>query len=108
MALVWAASGCASYAVAAGFFVLRGPPWLRDFPQDAPSVLALQVALVALLLTGIRSFRFRRALLIDELRLRLLANVVAIASGVLAIAAGAESVLALTRPAAAPRATSLT
>jgi HAAS len=102
IALVWAASACASYAVAAGFFVLRGPSWLRDFPQGAPSMLALQVALVALLLTGIRAFRFRRALMIDELRLRVLANGVAIASGVLAIAAGAEFVLALTRPAAAP------
>jgi hypothetical protein len=102
MALFWAASACASYAVAAGFFVLRGPSWLRDFPQGAPSMLALQVALVALLLTGIRAFRFRGALLIDELRLRLLANGVAIASGALAIAAGAELVLAVTRPAAAP------
>jgi hypothetical protein len=101
-ALVWAVTACAGYAVAAAFFVLSGPVWLRDFPQGAPSMLALQVALVALVLAGLRALRFRTTPLTDELRLRLVANGVAIAATVVAAAAGAELLLALTRPAAAP------
>lgn len=101
-ALVWSVTACTSYAIAAAFFVLSGPVWLRDFPQGAPSMLALQVAVVALVLTGLRALRFRTTPLIDELRLRLIANGVAIATTVVALAAAAELLLALTRPAAAP------
>lgn len=101
-ALVWAATGWASYAVAAGFFVLAAPSWLRDFPQGAPSMLALQVAAVALVVTAVRALRERKELLIDELRLRLVANGVVIAAAAIAAAALGELVLALTRPAPAP------
>lgn len=101
-ALVWAVIACASYTVAAAFFVLSGPVWLRDFPQGAPSMLALQVAFVALVLTGLRALRFRTTPVIDELRLRLIANGAAIATSFVAAAAIAELLLALTRPAAAP------
>lgn len=101
-ALVWAATACAGYGVASAFFTLTGPSWLRDFPQGTPSVLALQLAAVALVLSAVRATRFRNALLIDELRLRLVANGATIATSVVAAAAGAELLLALTRPAAAP------
>ena len=102
IALVFAATACTCYAVAGALFVLTAPSWLRDFPQGAPSMLALQVAAIALLVTGVRVLRFRRELLIDELRLRFVANGVVIASVAVALAAGAELVLALTRPAPAP------
>jgi hypothetical protein len=102
IALVFAATACACYAAAAALFVLTAPSWLRDFPQGAPSMLALQVATVALFVTGVRALRIRSALLVDELRLRYVANSVVIASLAVALAAGAELVLALTRPAPAP------
>ena len=101
-AFIWAATACVSYGTAAVFFILTAPSWLRDFPQGAPSMLALQVAAVALALTGIRAVRFRRMLLIDELRLRLIGNGLVLATSALAAGAGLELVLALTRPAAAP------
>jgi hypothetical protein len=102
LALVWAATGWASYAVAAAFFVLAAPSWLADFPQGAPSMLALQVAAVALAVTAVRALRQRNELLIDELRLRLVANGVVIAAAAIAAAALCELLLALTRPAPAP------
>lgn len=101
-ALVGAAAACGSYAIAAAVFVLTAPSWLHDFPQGAPSMLALQVAAVALALTGVRAFRSRKALLIDEMRLRLVASGACIATGAVVAAAGAELALALTRPAPAP------
>lgn len=101
-ALVWSATACAGYGIAAAFFILTAPSWLRDFPQGAPSMLALQVAAVALVLTGVRALRFRKTLLIDELRLRLIGNGVVIATTAVAAGAGLELLLALTRPAAAP------
>jgi hypothetical protein len=101
-ALGWAAAACGSYAVAAAYFILSAPSWLRDLPQGAPSMLALQVAAVALVLTGVRALRYRKALVIDELRLQLMGNGVVIATGAVAAGAGLELVLALTRPAAAP------
>lgn len=101
-ALVWAATACAGYAVAAAFFILTAPSWLRDFPQGAPSMIALQVAAVALVLSGIRALRFRGALLIDELRLRLIGNGVVIATGAVTAGPALELLLAMTRPAPAP------
>jgi hypothetical protein len=101
-AFVWAASAWAGYAVAAGIFILGAPSWLRDFPQGAASMLALQVAAVALLLTAVRTMRFRRALVIDEPRLRLIGNGLVIATAAVAAGAGLELLVALTRPAPAP------
>ena len=101
-AFVWATTACAAYGIAASFFILTAPSWLRDFPQGAPSMLALQVAAGALALTGVRALRFRKTLLIDELRLRLIGNGVVIATVAVAAGAGLELLLALTRPAAAP------
>ena len=101
-AIMCAFPAVGGYAVAAALFVLTGPDWLRDFPQGAPSMLALQVAAVALLVTGVRGLRFRRLWLVDELRVRLVAGGTAVATGVLAGAALLELLLALTRPAPAP------
>jgi hypothetical protein len=101
-ALIWAATACTAYAVAAAAFILMAPDWLRDFPQGAPSMLALQVALVALVVSAVRALRLRRALLIDELRVRLIGNGVVIATLAIAGASALELLLALTRPAAAP------
>jgi hypothetical protein len=101
-ALVAAVTACTGYAVAAALFILAAPTWLRDFPQGAPSMPALQIAAVALVLSGVRALRCRKRLLIDEARLRFVANGTAIATTVVAGAAGFELVLALTRPAPAP------
>ncbi|HEX6700178.1 MAG TPA: hypothetical protein VF101_05550 [Gaiellaceae bacterium] len=102
MALLWAATAWACYAVAAGLFVLAAPSWLHDFPQGAPSMLGLQVAAVALAVSGVRVFSFREQPLIDDLRLRLVAKGVAIATAAVLAAAVLELALALTRPAPAP------
>jgi hypothetical protein len=101
-ALVWVATAFATYAGAAIAFILTAPSWLHDFPQGAPTMLGLQVAFVALALSAIRTLRFRNTLVIDEPRLRLVSNGVLIAAVALAGAAGAELLLALTRPAPAP------
>ena len=64
-------------------------------------MLALQVAAVALAVTAVQDAARARELLIDELRLRLVANGVVTAAAI-AAAALCELVLALTRPAPAP------
>jgi hypothetical protein len=65
-------------------------------------MLALQVAGVAVALTAVRALHWRRSLVIDEERLRLVATGALVAT--LAVGAGAvgELLVALTRPAAAP------
>jgi hypothetical protein len=96
-AVGWAAAAFLAYGTAALVFLLAAPDWLRDFPHGAPSGLALQVAAVALAVTA---FRFRRRP--DEHRLRLVANGALTGAFALTAGAGAELLLALTRPAAAP------
>src|SRR5918992_1315778 len=89
-------------AATAAFFAGTAPSWLRDFPQGAPSMLALQVTAVALAVTAVRALHWRRSLAIDEERLRLVANGALIAALALGAGAGAELLVALTRSAAAP------
>jgi len=89
------AAACAAYCAAAVAFAVAAPSWLVDFPQGAPSFLALQVAFVALGLSVVRALG-------REERIRLVASGAAVAAGAVAAAAGAELVLALTRPAPAP------
>jgi hypothetical protein len=101
-ALAWVAAAYAAYAAAAFVFVVSAPAWLRDFPQGAPSALGLQVATLALALSGVRALRCRGELLIDEQRLRLIGNGLAVATLALAGGAACELLLAVTRPAAAP------
>jgi hypothetical protein len=101
-ALVWVISAFCAYAVALLAIVLTAPSWLLDFPQGAPSMLALQVAFVALVLGTVRVLRHRRSLVIVEPQLRFAANGAAVAALALAGAAFAELLVGWTRPAGAP------
>jgi hypothetical protein len=101
-ALAWAGAAFLAYGATALLFIATAPSWLRDFPHAAPSTLALQVAAVALAVTAVRALRWRRALVIDEERLRLVANGALIAVLAVGVGAAAELLVALTRPAAAP------
>jgi hypothetical protein len=101
-AVAWAGVAFLAYAATAMFFVATAPNWLRDFPHGAPSMLALQVAAVALAVTAVRALRWRRTFAIDGERLRLVANGALTAAVALGAGAGAELLVALTRPAAAP------
>ena len=101
-ALVWVISAFCAYAGAVLAIVLTGPSWLLDFPQGAPSMVALQVAFVALVLGTVRVVRHRRSLVIVEPQLRFAANGAAVAALALAGASFAEFLVGWTRPAAAP------
>jgi hypothetical protein len=101
-AVAWAAAVFLAYGTAAIFFLVAAPSWLHDFPQGAPSTIALQVAAVALAVTAVRVLRWRRPLVMDEVRLRLVANGALTAAAAVAVGACAELLVALTRPAAAP------
>jgi HAAS len=101
-AVAWAGAAFFAYALTAGFFLVTAPSWLRDFPHGAPSMLALQIAAVALAVTIVRALHWRRTLIVEEHRLRLIANGALIAALAVAAGAVAETVLALTRPAPAP------
>jgi hypothetical protein len=83
-------------------FALTAPSWLLDFPQGVPSMLALQVAFVALVLGTVRVLRYRGRPVVVEQQLRFAANGAAVAALALAGAAFAELLLGWTRPAAAP------
>jgi hypothetical protein len=88
-----------AYAATVMLFALTAGPEFADFPQGAPSTLALQVMGVAFAVTFVRTVRWRRSPLVPEDRLRLLANgaVVGIGAGVCGLAL--EALVALTRPA---------
>jgi hypothetical protein len=101
-AVGWAAAAFVAYVASALVFFATAPAWLRDFPHAAPSTIALQVAAVALAVTAVRVLRWRRGLVLDEERLRLVANGAMTAAVAVAAGAGAELLVALTRPAAAP------
>jgi hypothetical protein len=101
-AAAWSGVAFLAYAATAVFFAGTAPSWLRDFPQGAPSMLAIQIAAVALAVTAVRALHWRRSLAIDEERLRLVANGALTAVLALGAGAGAELLVALTRPAAAP------
>jgi hypothetical protein len=101
-ALVWVISAFGVYAGAVLTIVLTAPSWLLDFPQGAPSMLALQIAFVALVLCSVRMLRDRRNLVIVEPQLRFVANGAAVAALALAGAAFAELLVGWTRPASAP------
>jgi hypothetical protein len=101
-AVGWAAAAFLAYGAAALVFIAAAPAWLRDFPHGAPSMLALQVAAVALGVSAVRVLRGRRTGVLDEERLRLVTNGALTAAVAVAVGAGAELLVALTRPAAAP------
>jgi hypothetical protein len=101
-AIAWSGAAFLAYAFTMSLFLVTAPGWLRDFPHGAPSMLALQIAAVALTVTTVRALHWQRALLIDEQRLRLIANGALTAALAVATGAVAESLLALTRPGPAP------
>jgi vacuolar-type H+-ATPase subunit H len=101
-AVAWSAAVFLAYGAAAMLFLVSAPSWLRDFPHGAPSMFALQVAAVALAVTAVRAVRWRGALILDEERLRLVANGALTAALAVGAGASAELLVALTRPAAAP------
>ena len=89
----------AFYATALVVFALTADARFADFPQGAPSALALQIGAVAAILSVVRALRWRRAPLVPEDRVRLLANGAVV--GVVAGGAGLvlEALIAATRPA---------
>lgn len=101
-AVAWAGAAFVAYGTAALVFLIAAPGWLRDFPHGAPSTLALQVAAVAAGVTAVRFLRWRRTGVLDEVRLRLVANGALTAAIAVAAGAGAELLVALTRPTPAP------
>jgi hypothetical protein len=94
-AVLGVAIAFAAYVVAAVAFAASAPSWLVDFPQGAPSALALQVAFVALGLSVLRALG-------GDGPLELVASGVVLAAGAVVVAAAAELVLAAVRPAPAP------
>lgn len=92
----------ALYVAVAVVYLASAPGWLRDFPQGAPTMIALQVAAVALALSAVRARRSRGEVVIAGEQLRFLLNGALVASIAVAAAALAELLVALTRPAAAP------
>jgi hypothetical protein len=89
----------AVYASVLVAFAFTADARFTDFPQGAPSALALQVGAIAAALSLVRALRWRREPLIPEDRVRLLANGAVI--GVVAVGAGLalEALIATTRPA---------
>jgi hypothetical protein len=102
IAVFWTGLSFLAYAVTALLFVAAAPGWLRDFPQGAASMLAIQIASVAVAVTAVRALHWRRAPVLDEERLRLVANGALVATLAVTAGAAAELLVALTRPAAAP------
>jgi HAAS len=97
----WLGLAFAAYATALVAFALTADARFTDFPQGAPSALALQVGAIAAALSLVRALRWRREPLIPEDRVRLLANGAAV--GVIASGGGLalEALIATTRPAGA-------
>ena len=95
----WLGAAFVAYAATAVLFALTAGPRFADFPQGAPSALALQVAAVAFAVSLVRTARWRRAPLVPEDRVRLLANGAVIGIGAVAAGLALETLVALTRPA---------
>jgi vacuolar-type H+-ATPase subunit H len=91
-----------AYGATVMVFLAAAPGWLRDFPQGAPSTIALQVAAVALGLTAVRALACRPMFAFDEDRLRLVANGALTAALAVGAGATAELLVGLTRPSPAP------
>jgi hypothetical protein len=95
----WLGLAFLTYAAACLVFAITGSSEFADFPQGAPSGLALQVAAVAFSLGVVRSLRWRRSTDIPEDRIRLLANGAVVGVSALAVGLASETAIALTRPA---------
>jgi len=89
----------AAYVAASAAFMATADPQFADFPQGAPSALALQIAAVAVAVSLIRSRRWRDSTLVPDDRIRFLANGAAIGATSLALGLLCEAIVAATRPA---------
>jgi HAAS len=95
----WLGLAFSSYAAACLLFAFTASSEFADFPQGAPSALALQVAAVAFALSLVRGLRWRRSTNTPEDRIRFLANGAVIGAAALAAGLASETAIALTRPA---------
>ena len=95
----WLGLAFTTYAVSSLLFAFTAPPEFADFPQGAPSGIALQVAAVALAVSLVRSFRWRTSTDVPEDRIRFLANGAVIGAAALAVGLAGEMAIAVTRPA---------
>jgi hypothetical protein len=95
----WLGLAFSTYAAACLLFAFTASSEFADFPQGAPSALALQVAAVAFALSLVRSLRWRRSTNTPEDRIRFLANGAVIGAAALAAGLASEAAIALTRPA---------
>lgn len=89
----------AAYVVACLLFASTASSEFADFPQGAPSALALQFAAVAVAVSLVRALRWRGSTDTPEDRIRFLANGSVIGAAALAVGLGCETAIALTRPA---------
>lgn len=95
----WLGLAFSTYAAACLLFAFTASSQFADFPQGAPSGLALQVAAVAFALSLVRSVRWRRSTDTPEDRIRFLANGGVIGASALAVGLAGETAVAVTRPA---------
>jgi hypothetical protein len=95
----WLGFAFSAYAGACVVFAFTASSRFADFPQGAPSWLALQVGAVAFALSFVRSLRWRSSTDIPEDRIRFLSNGAVIGTVALAVGLAGEAAVALTRPA---------
>ena len=96
------ATTAAAFVAYAGVFVTfatAASPQLRDFPQGAASFFALQLAAVALVVTAVRSLRWRSSVAAPTAELKAIARGLSLACVALVSSAIGESAIALSRPA---------
>ena len=94
--------GVAAFLAYAGVFVAfatAASPVLRDFPQGAGSLFALQFAAVALGVAFVRSLRWRGAVAAPTTELTAIARALSVACVALVCAVVAEGAVAVSRPA---------
>jgi hypothetical protein len=95
----WLGGAFLAYAGAVALFAVTAGPEFADFPQGAPSALALQVVGVAFVVSILRTVRWKRSPLLPEDRLRLLANGAVVGTAACAGGLALEALVAVTRPA---------
>jgi hypothetical protein len=87
-----------AYVVACLLFASTASSRFADFPQGAPSALALQIVAVAFAVSLVRALRWRSSTDTPEDRIRFLANGSVIGAAAVAMGIAGETVVALTRP----------
>lgn len=96
----WLGLAFSAYAASCLLFTVTASSEFADFPQGAPSALALQVAAVAVAVSLVRSLRWPCATeTIPEDRIRFLASGAVIGASALAVGLAGETIIAVTRPA---------